>query len=123
MPAVYGAALLLDGLLLGFDTRSAWMGSPPTFLVASFLWLLVITSGEEIGWRGFALPRLLALGWHPAWASLALGAVWGLWHLPLYLSPEQSSFPFPLFLALTLGQSLIYTALYFRSGGSLLPAV
>ena len=46
--------------------------------------------GEETGWRGFALPRLQAhlggLG-----ASLVLGVVWGLWHLPLTLTSDDSA--------------------------------
>jgi membrane protease YdiL (CAAX protease family) len=123
MPALYLGALLINHVLFGLETQSLWIGSPPYFLIASFVWLIFITSGEEIGWRGFALPRLLGLGWTPARASLLLGLVWGAWHLPLYLVPGQSSFPYPLFLALTVGQSLIYTALYFRSGGSVVPAM
>ena len=39
--------------------------------------------GEEIGWRGFLLPRLLPLG--KARAYLLLGLIWGLWHAPLIL--------------------------------------
>jgi len=39
--------------------------------------------GEELGWRGFLLPRLLPLGTAPA--VLVSGAVWGLWHTPLIL--------------------------------------
>ncbi len=39
--------------------------------------------GEEIGWRGFLLGRLLPLGRGPA--VLLSGSVWGLWHLPLIL--------------------------------------
>ncbi|MGB4118105.1 MAG: CPBP family intramembrane glutamic endopeptidase [Polaromonas sp.] len=39
--------------------------------------------GEELGWRGFALPAMQArLGWRAA--SLVLGAVWGVWYLPLF---------------------------------------
>ncbi|WP_319584368.1 type II CAAX prenyl endopeptidase Rce1 family protein [uncultured Pseudodesulfovibrio sp.] len=37
--------------------------------------------GEELGWRGFLLPRLMPLG-KPA-AYLLLGLIWGLWHAPL----------------------------------------
>jgi membrane protease YdiL (CAAX protease family) len=39
--------------------------------------------GEEIGWRGFLLPRLLPLG--KGRAYLLLGVIWGLWHAPLIL--------------------------------------
>lgn len=43
----------------------------------------LLTFGEEIGWRGFLLPRLLPLGQWPA--LLITGVVWGLWHAPLLL--------------------------------------
>lgn len=39
--------------------------------------------GEEIGWRGFLLPRLLPMGWLPA--SIAVAVIWGLWHAPVIL--------------------------------------
>ncbi len=40
---------------------------------------------EEIGWRGFALPRL-QYRYSPLFASLILGIIWTVWHLPLHLS-------------------------------------
>ncbi|WP_419784944.1 CPBP family intramembrane glutamic endopeptidase [Pseudodesulfovibrio sp.] len=40
--------------------------------------------GEELGWRGFLLPRLLPLG--KSRAYLVLGIIWGLWHAPLILA-------------------------------------
>lgn len=123
MPVCYAVALGVEGALFGLDVRGLWIRNSPTFLLASLAWMLFVTWGEEIGWRGFALPRLLGLGLSPWSASLLIGVVWGLWHLPLYLMPGQSPMPFSLFIALTAGQSLIYTALYLRSGGSLLPAV
>ncbi|MEU0488022.1 CPBP family intramembrane glutamic endopeptidase [Nocardiopsis sp. NPDC006139] len=44
---------------------------------------LVLAFGEELGWRGYLLPRLLPLG---VWPALAVsGAVWGLWHAPQLL--------------------------------------
>lgn len=41
---------------------------------------LLFTMGEELGWRGFLLPRLLPLGQWPA--LLLSGAIWGVWHAP-----------------------------------------
>ena len=43
----------------------------------------VVAVGEEIGWRGWLLPRLMPLGTMPA--LLISGVVWGLWHAPLLL--------------------------------------
>jgi len=125
----YGLAILLIPLIFivaGTLTRSTptlWRSNSWYFNLASFALLTVMNSGEEIGWRGFALPRLLALKRSPLWTSLLLGAIWGVWHLPTYLIPGQSSFPLPLFLLLLCGLSLIYTSLFVKTGGSLIAAV
>ncbi|MBP2381698.1 CPBP family intramembrane glutamic endopeptidase [Brachybacterium sacelli] len=39
--------------------------------------------GEELGWRGWLLPKLMPLG--TLWALLISGVIWGLWHAPLIL--------------------------------------
>lgn len=123
MPALYMAAI---GLLRAFGrsgTQPLFMKSSPVFISAGFLWLLFVTSGEEIGWRGYALPLLLQRFHRPVLVSLLLGLVWGLWHLPLYLLPGQSAFPLPLFLIFTSLQSVLYTVVFLRTKGSLLLAL
>lgn len=91
-----------------------------------FLQYLVFSSpmGEEIGWRGYALPRLQAarsaLG-----ASLALGLLWGVWHLPLYFTrghPISEEF-FGWFLLGIVADAVLFTWLYNSTGGSLFLAV
>jgi uncharacterized protein len=44
---------------------------------------IIPTLGEELGWRGWLLPRLMPLGTLPA--LLISGVIWGLWHAPLIL--------------------------------------
>ena len=76
---------------------------------------------EEFGWRGFALP-LLQRTFAPLWAGLILGVIWGLWHLPAFLLSgiQQSEWSFTVFFAGCLAISVIATALFNQSHGSIL---
>lgn len=77
--------------------------------------------GEELGWRGFVLPGLQAK--HSALgASLLIGPVWGLWHLPLWLTGRESHpiYLFPVFVASVICLSVLCTWMYNNTGGSLL---
>lgn len=58
--------------------------------------IFVLVIGEEIGWRGFLMPRLRTKMSLPA-AGLITGIVWTLWHLPIYLQPGQGLGPFLAF--------------------------
>jgi hypothetical protein len=80
--------------------------------------------GEELGWRGFALPRLLALH-KPLRASLILGVIWGVWHLPAFAlaGTAQNALSLPMFLLGALALSVIATALFLATHGSVLSAV
>jgi uncharacterized protein len=51
-------------------------------LLAPFINVL-FALGEELGWRGFLLPKLMPLG---QWKAILIsGAIWGLWHAPTTL--------------------------------------
>jgi len=71
--------------------------------------------GEEPGWRGFALPRLLER--YPALtASLILGVVWAAWHLPLLLVDDLTVYgTINAVLA-----AVVFTWVYQNTGGSVL---
>ena len=80
--------------------------------------------GEELGWRGFALPRMLRI-WSPVKASLILGVIWGVWHLPaFYVSTlSQSQLSFPVFILGAVSLSVVTSWLFLRSKGSVLIAI
>lgn len=58
---------------------------PPWFIPIVFVYILALMGplGEEAGWRGFALKRLLMYQ-TPIKASVILGMIWSIWHLPLF---------------------------------------
>ena len=78
--------------------------------------------GEEIGWRGFALPRLLErLGFVPA--SVVLGSLWGLWHLPAFVLPGLGAliggeYSFLPYLVMTNALAVSMSCVYKGTGGS-----
>lgn len=78
--------------------------------------------GEEIGWRGFALPRLLAR-FNPIIATLIIVLLWVPWHFPIWLAEGRTVFTWPS-LSDAYFYHLVYafinTWLYIRSGGSIL---
>ena len=78
-------------------------------------------AGEEIGWRGYALPRLsdrLGLGG----ASVLLGLIWGVWHLPQFFirDGDYRQQAFPVFVLEVTALSVAFAWLYARTNGSLL---
>jgi membrane protease YdiL (CAAX protease family) len=80
-----------------------------------------VQAGEEIGWRGYALPRLFAL-WELAPASIILGIMWAVWHLPFFFIPglDKSGQSFPLYLLQVTALSVTAAWLYWRTRASLL---
>ncbi len=80
--------------------------------------------GEELGWRGYALPRLLDR-WSPATSALVLGVVWGVWHLPVFVIPgfPQSQFNFWWFVVGTITLTILMTWCHLHTKGNILPAI
>jgi len=101
----------------------------PGSLVPWFGFLLVVAVIEEVGWRGYALPRLLET--HSLIASsTVLGAVWALWHVPLFVIPgtwqHAQGFGSPVFwryVIQILPRTYLYTWVYVRNGRSLASTV
>ncbi len=117
MLVAIGLHVALGGAVPDFPEPSRWP------LVAVNLVLVLLVGGplgEELGWRGFALPRLQAR--HGALrASVVLGVVWALWHLPLFAVPgaPQGQVPFLLFVAQAVALSVFFAWAYNGSAGSL----
>jgi membrane protease YdiL (CAAX protease family) len=83
-----------------------------------------VTLGEEVGWRGYALPAL-QVRYGALLASLILGVLWGLWHLPVFFNPDTSysRLPFLLFLVFIVPVAVLMTWLFNSTGGSVLMAM
>jgi uncharacterized protein len=75
--------------------------------------------GEELGWRGYAMPRLLRV-MHPILAGLLIGAIWALWHIPAFFveNSSQSGLSYWQFFGSLTAQGVVLTWLYLRTGGN-----
>ena len=124
------AALMLAAIALTVE----WGTPTPKFpslwqwpmVAINFVAVLLVGGplGEEFGWRGFALP-IMQTRFGAVRSNVALGAIWALWHLPLFwmTGTAQSQLPFGLFFALTIALSVIYTWLFNNTEGSVLLAM
>jgi len=126
-------AFLLFGIPLIFIIGSALKGNLATYefpfrtvgeTLMAMGFMLVLGPIEEFGWRGVALP-LLQRRLAPLWASLVLGLIWGLWHMPAFLmsGTPQSAWDFTPFVIGAIAISVILTPLFNASGGSILLAM
>ncbi len=135
------ALLLLPALRFASTFLTSWLTRVPAdyshpmirdvvpldapLLALVFPWLIfeILTNGEEWGWRGYVLPRLQAK-YNALTASLIVGVIWSVWHLPKFLgtglSGERS---FAWFAVAHLALAVLYTWLYNNTRGSLLLVV
>ncbi|WP_326638064.1 CPBP family intramembrane metalloprotease [Streptosporangium sp. NBC_01755] len=104
------------GVLVAVQVATAFLIAPLINSIAAF--------GEEWGWRGWLLPRLMPLG---TWRALLVsGLIWGAWHFPLtlrgYNYPELGAWAAPMFVVfcVVFGALLGWFRLY---SGSVWPAV
>jgi uncharacterized protein len=116
-----------------YALRGSWTTAVPPALregsyvfLPLFLMVLALTDGlgEELAWRGFALPRLLSA--HNALvASLIVGALWALWHLPLVWTEGAPLHQQPVWLLLSdlTAKSIVFTWVFLHTRGSVLLAV
>ena len=100
------------------------IGTLPAVVLVSIYMMFTVALGEEVGWRGYALPALQAR-YSALLASLILGVMWALWHLPLFFNPDTlySNLPFVLFLAYIIPFAVLITWVFNSAGGSVLMAI
>ncbi|MCI0443101.1 CPBP family intramembrane metalloprotease [bacterium] len=86
-----------------------------TFVIYFFL------NTEEVAWRGYALPQLQER-FGITKATLILGIIWGVFHLPLFLMKggHPAGYPFLLYLLMTLAMTFTFTWVFNNTNGSLL---
>jgi membrane protease YdiL (CAAX protease family) len=129
--AVYMTAIVLHNLIPGSAALPILSDKLPPlslpqlalYVVPMFL-VITLVNGEELGWRGFALPRLQAK-YKALNSSLILGVIWTLFHLPLFFTvtgSSQSDWPFASFLFSTVALSVLYTWVFNNTRGSVLMA-
>jgi CAAX protease family protein len=87
--------------------------------------IAVFAFGEEYGWRGYLLPKLLPLG--EVRAAIVVGIIWGLWHAPLLIAGLNYPGVNPwiaiaMFVPTAVLMSLLFTRLYVAAGGAVLVA-
>jgi len=128
MPALRFTAIPMTTLLTGIPADYSHpmirdivpLDWPVFAMVIPWILFEVFTNGEEMGWRGYVLPRLQAK-YSALVSSLILGVIWSVWHLPKFFgtgSSEGRSFFW--FTVYTVSVAILYTWLYNNTRGSLL---
>jgi membrane protease YdiL (CAAX protease family) len=119
VPAIMYAGAAVKGNIGDPFPFAPWYQVLPALGIALFLGPI-----EEFGWRGLALP-LLQRKFAPIGAGLIVGLIWAVWHIPAFLigGTPQSAWAFAPYFAGVVAGSVILTALFNDSRGSLLMAV
>jgi uncharacterized protein len=128
LPALQFASVILTSWLT--DTPANYsnpmirevvpLSAPLGALVVPWIIFEILTNGEEMGWRGYVLPRLQNK-YNALVASLMVGVIWSVWHIPKFLgSGSGSGRSFLWFTLFCLAASILYTWLYNNTRGSLL---
>jgi membrane protease YdiL (CAAX protease family) len=122
--AGYFAAIKLGVALVHRAAIGAWprFGDEAWYVIVGAIIISTpVQAGEEIGWRGYSLPRLAAR-FGLASGSIVLGIIWACWHLPLFFLPEADTYgqSFPVYLLQVTALSVAMGWLYGHTNGSLL---
>lgn len=126
VPLAWAVAVLIGLVGVTGSVDGAALGRILARLPALVALTLLLGGGqEEFGWRGFVLP-VLQTRTDALTASLAIGAVWAVWHLPLvaFGAPNYGDLTtFPAYVAYVVGLAVVFTWLYNESGASVVPVM
>ena len=116
---VYGLFTNLTGIGASSFNWIAYFGTFPLLIFSLNIFTDAGPIGEELGWRGYALPRLLQLH-SPIAATSILSIFWTVFHLVAFLSPgtRQSGMSFVWFILFVFSLAFIMTWLYMNTGGN-----
>lgn len=129
--------VMMFGISILPGALASFQGFPPGFPAKYIIYFVIVffgggPLGEEIGWRGFALPRMQAR-YGALRATLLLGVLWTFWHLPHFLTTAQRGGPgsslsllyvnLPIFLLLVMSIAVIMTWVFNHTKGSLFIAM
>ncbi|WP_129730837.1 CPBP family intramembrane glutamic endopeptidase [Ectobacillus funiculus] len=131
------AVMFLGIIVLNGGTLPDFHGLTSSYFVGYLIQFMLIfffggPLSEEIGWRGFALPRMQSR-YGALKASLFMGVLWALWHLPHFLTAPQRGGPgtglaifyinLPIFIVLCIAILIIFTWVFNHTQGSLFIAI
>jgi uncharacterized protein len=130
--------LILLGIIIQPRALASFTGLTSSLLVTYPVYFFAIwfgggPLGEEIGWRGFALPRMQPR-YGPLLGTLILGVLWAFWHLLEFWMPTQGGGPgtgfagfglttFVMFLPLVVSFAILFTWLFNHTKGSIFAAI
>ncbi len=120
-PAISILAALLHAQITNQPLSIDWSRWSGTLTWLQSALILGFWACEEIGWRGFALPRLLDR-WNALFSSIVLGTVWACWHLPYFLGIEGISPDFYAFSVFAVSLSILMTWVFNHTQGSIFVA-
>ncbi|HMA60307.1 MAG TPA: type II CAAX endopeptidase family protein [Halanaerobiales bacterium] len=126
MPIIAGLTIFITSRL-GAGSANVDILTKPLPIIGNFVYILFLGGPlqEEFGWRGYALPRLLKR-YNALVASIILGLIWSIWHLPLNFISQaglqyQAAVSYVISsMILMVFVSILFTWIYTNTGGSIL---
>lgn len=122
--AIVPIVTILTTIISNFTIRSYSLNIVVPMIIMGLVWPLFSSFGEELGWRGYILPKMLTK-YSALKAGIILGTIWEIWHLPMHYIAykDYGIYMIPAFLVIgfinIILQSVIMTNIFVRSNGNL----